>query len=187
MESQSDLELVQQAKQGSLSAFEVMVKRYQKRIFYLSFRMTKDLDAADDIAQETFIKAYQNISSFKESYAFYTWIYRICMNLAINYLRRQRFLVQERKVDDFQQLIDSQIPTVESDGSSEEEELLEDLRKEIELLPVDYRAVTVLKIYENLSCGEIAKILKIPMGTVLSRLARAREQLARRIKVKRGE
>lgn len=185
MDAQSDLELVQQAKQGNLSAFEEIVKRHQKKIFYLAYRMTKDFDAADDIAQETFIKAYQNIGSFKESYPFYAWIYRIGMNLAINYLRRQKFLVREKDVDDFQLLIDSQLATGQEQGRSEEEERLEDLKKEIELLPVDYKAVVVLKIYENLSCAEIANILKIPLGTVLSRLARAREQLALRLKVKK--
>ncbi|OGC94599.1 MAG: hypothetical protein A2142_06930, partial [candidate division Zixibacteria bacterium RBG_16_48_11] len=184
MDGHTDLELVQQAKQGNLSAFEEIVKRYQKRIFYLAYRMTKDFDASDDIAQETFIKAYQNIGSFKESFSFYTWIYRIGMNLAINYLRRQKFLVREQEVDDFQQLIDSQMATGQQNDRSEEEELLEDLKKEIELLPVDFKSVLVLKIYENLSCTEIASILKIPLGTVLSRLARAREQLTSRMKAK---
>jgi len=185
MDGQSDLELVQQAKQGNLSAFEEMVKRHQKKIFYLAYRMTKDFDAADDIAQETFIKAYQNIGSFKESYPFYAWIYRIGMNLAINYLRRQKFLVREKDVDDFQQLIDSRLATRQEPGRSDKEELLEDLKKEIELMPVDYKAVLILKIYENLSCAEIAGILKIPLGTVLSRLARAREQLALKMKTKK--
>jgi RNA polymerase sigma-70 factor (ECF subfamily) len=185
MDGQSDLELVQQAKQGNLSAFEEMVRRHQKKIFYLAYRMTKDFDAADDIAQETFIKAYQNISSFKESYPFYTWIYRIGMNLAINYLRRQKFLVREQQVEDFQQLIDSQMAWAADTDSAEQEELLESLKREIGLLPVDYKAVLVLKIYENLSCAEIAGILKIPLGTVLSRLARARERLALRLKVKK--
>src|SRR5574341_664989 len=116
MDAQSDLELVQQAKQGNLSAFEEILKRHQKKIFYLAYRMTKDFDAADDIAQETFIKAYQNIGSFKESYPFYAWIYRIGMNLAINYLRRQKFLVREKDVDDFQLLIDSQLATGQEQG-----------------------------------------------------------------------
>ncbi|OGC75974.1 MAG: hypothetical protein A2Z27_05090 [candidate division Zixibacteria bacterium RBG_16_50_21] len=185
MDGHSDLELVQQAKQGNLSGFEEIVKRYQKRIFYLAYRMTKDFDAADDIAQETFIKAYQNLGSFKENYAFYTWIYRIGMNLSINYIRRQKFLVREQEVEDFQRLVDSQMVLENQTQHSEEEERLENLKREIDLLPVDHRAVLILKIHENRSCSEIANILKIPLGTVLSRLARAREQLAGRIKVKR--
>lgn len=185
MDSHPDLELVQQAKQGNLSAFEEIVKRYQKKIFYLAYRLTKDFDASDDIAQETFIKAYQNIGSFREEFSFYTWIYRICMNLGINYLRRQKFLVREKDVDDFQQLVDSQLSSARADNSSEDEELLEELKKEIENMPVDFRAVLILKIYENLSCAEIAGILKIPLGTVLSRLARAREQLTLKMKAKK--
>src|SRR4030067_1632757 len=185
MDSQSELEIIQQAKHGNLTAFEEMVKRYQKRIFYLAYRMTKDFDAADDIAQEAFIKAYQNMGPFKEGYPFYTWIYRICMNLAINYLRRQKFLVREQDVQDCHELVDSQMMLENATENSEEKERLDNLKKEIELLPVDHRAVLILKIYENQSCSEIANILKIPVGTVLSRLARARERLAKRIEIRK--
>ena len=180
MDSQTAQELIQQVKLGNQAAYAELVKRFQKKIFYLAYRMTRDFDSADDIAQETFIKAYQNIHTFKEGYTFYTWLYRICMNLAINYLRRQKLFVREQHLDNFEQLVGSQPD--ESESVLEREELLENLKRELLNLPVDFRAVLVLKFYENLSCAEIAGVLKIPLGTVLSRLARAREELAGRMK-----
>lgn len=187
MADQTDLELVQHAKTGNLEAFEELVKRFQKKVFYLSYRMCKDPDAADDIAQETFIKVYQNIGTFKEEYPFYTWICRICMNLAINYLRRQKFVIREAQLENFDQFIESQGVPDKLGEISEDEKLLETLRENIEQLPTDFKAVLILKTYENLSCTEIAGVLKIPLGTVLSRLARARERLARKMKVRRSE
>ena len=187
MDSLTDLELVRQIKSGNLWAFEELVKKYQKKTFYICYRMTRDFDAADDIAQETFIRVYQSIANFKEKYQFHSWLYRICTNLCINYLRRQKFLVRESDVDDFEQFVESHAVMDREINSAAEQALLENLRDEIDRLPPDYKAVLILKVYENLSCEEIAGILKIPLGTVLSRLARAREKLAQNIRVKKEQ
>lgn len=177
MENATDSELIAKAKAGNENAFRQLVVRYQKKIFYLAYRMTKDKDAADDLAQETFIRTYQALSRFKENYPFYTYIYRICMNLSINYHRRQKLTVHESRTENWEQMLEQQGIFPES-ISTAEEKTLSTLEAEIDRLSPEYKAVVVLKFYENQSCEEIAKTLEIPLGTVLSRLSRARQKLA---------
>jgi len=173
-------ELIQKAKQGNLYFFEQLVKRYQKKIYYLAFRMTKDHDSADDLAQETFVKAFTSIKSFKEEHDFYPWIFRICMNLSINYLKRKKFTVSESEL--------LPLKLEEKEGTSDpmselmKEELLERINSSIDQLPPPFKAVFILKVYEELSYEEIAKTLKISTGTVMSRLFRARERLQKSLK-----
>jgi RNA polymerase sigma-70 factor (ECF subfamily) len=183
MENATDAELVVKAKAGNESAFRDLVVRYQKKIFYLAYRMTKDKDAADDLAQETFIRTYQALGRFKENYPFYTYIYRICMNLSINYHRRQKLTLYESRTENWEEILEQQGIFAES-ISDKEEKVLRRLEAEIDQLAPEYKAVVVLKFYENLSCGEIAKSLEIPLGTVLSRLSRARQRLAKAMEKK---
>ena len=183
MENATDSELIAKAKAGNENAFRQLVVRYQKKVFYLAYRMTKDKDAADDLAQETFIRTYQALGRFKENYPFYTYIYRICMNLSINYHRRQKLTVYESRTENWEEILEKQGIFPES-ISTKEEKVLSQLEAEIDRLSPDYKAVVVLKFYENLSCQEIAKTLEIPLGTVLSRLARARQKLAQALQKK---
>lgn len=183
MENATDSELVVKAKAGNESAFKQLVVRYQKKIFYLAYRMTKDKDAADDLAQETFIRTYQALGRFKENYPFYTYIYRICMNLSINYHRRQKLTLYESRTENWEEILEQQGIFAES-ISTEEEKVLTRLEAEIDRLSPEYKAVVTLKFYENMSCEEIAKTLEIPLGTVLSRLARARQKLAKALEKK---
>src|SRR3989304_1490724 len=148
MDSLTDLKLVRQIKSGNNWAFEELVKKYQTKIFYICYRMTRDLDAADDIAQETFIRVYQSIANFKEKYQFHSWLYRICTNLCINYLRRQKFLVRESDVDDFEQFVETHAIADREIDPQPDQDLIEDLRDEIDQLPPDYKAVLILKIYD---------------------------------------
>lgn len=177
MENATDSELIVQAKAGNENAFRQLVVRYQKKIFYLAYRMTKDKDAADDLAQETFIRTYQALGRFKENYPFYTYIYRICMNLSINYHRRQKLTVYESRTENWEEMLENQGIFPESISTAEEKTLTK-LEAEIDRLSPEFKAVVVLKFYENQSCEEIAKTLEIPLGTVLSRLSRARQKLA---------
>jgi len=177
MENATDSELVVKAKAGNENAFRQLVVRYQKKIFYLAYRMTKDKDAADDLAQETFIRTYQALGRFKENYPFYTYIYRICMNLSINYHRRQKLTMYESRTENWEEMLENQGIFPESISTAEEKTLTK-LEAEIDRLSPEYKAVVVLKFYENQSCEEIAKTLEIPLGTVLSRLSRARQKLA---------
>lgn len=177
MENATDAELVARAKAGNESAFRDLVLRYQKKIFYLAYRMTKDKDAADDLAQETFIRTYQALSRFKENYPFYTYIYRICMNLSINYHNRQKRTLYESRTENWEEILEKEGIFPESTTTAEEKTLTR-LEAEIDRLSPEYKSVVVLKFYEDLSCAEIAKTLEVPLGTVLSRLSRARQKLA---------
>lgn len=177
MENATDAELVARAKAGNESAFRDLVLRYQKKIFYLAYRMTKDKDAADDLAQETFIRTYQALGRFKENYPFYTYIYRICMNLSINYHNRQKRTLYESRTENWEEILEKEGIFPESTTTAEEKTLTR-LEAEIDRLSPEYKAVVVLKFYEDLSCAEIAKTLEVPLGTVLSRLSRARQKLA---------
>lgn len=177
---EDERELIQKAKQGNLYFFEKLVKKYQKKIYGLAFRMTKDHDSADDLAQETFVKAFTSIRSFKEEHNFYPWIFRICMNLSINYLKRKRFMVSESE------LLPRKLEEKEgtSDPMSElmKDELLDKINSSIDKLPPPFKAVFILKVYEELSYEEIAKTLNTSVGTVMSRLFRARERLQKLLK-----
>jgi RNA polymerase sigma-70 factor (ECF subfamily) len=176
-EIEDDAELIAKAQEGDLFSFDHLVKKYQKRIYALAYRMMKNHDAADDIAQETFINAYSSIKSFKLGYSFYTWLYRICMNLSINYLKRQKFMISESQFEEEANPLEKE--TVDEDPLSllVQKEQERKIEQAIDSLPPKYKAVFVLRVYEDLSYQEIAQTLKISVGTVMSRLFRARERL----------
>lgn len=173
-------ELIRKAKQGNLYSFEQLVKKYQKNMYRLAFRMTRDRDSADDLAQETFVKAFTSIGSFKEEYSFYPWIFKICMNLSINYLKKKKFMVSESELEPYK-LEDKKTA---GDPMSEliKDELLDKIERSIDKLPPPFKAVFILKVYEELSYEQIAQTLKISTGTVMSRLFRARERLQKSLK-----
>ena len=180
VDSFDDEKLIFEAKKGNLFSFEKLVKCYQKKIYYLAYRMTKDHDAADDIAQETFIKAYYSLQKFKEGYGFFPWIYRVCMNLAINYLKRQKFTVSESVA--FPQMERKEAVDFDPLIILINEEKKVKIENAIEKLPPPFKAVFVLKVYEDLSYEDISKALNISKGTVMSRLFRARERLIKELK-----
>ena len=174
--------LIARAKKGDIYSFERLVERYQKKFYYLALRMTRSHEAADDLAQESFIKAFYSLKSFKEGYSFCAWVYKICMNLTINYLKRQKFTISES------QLPQGSLELVEDTGKADaseqlvRDELARKIENEIDHLPAEFRAVFILKTYEELSYEEIANTLKISKGTVMSRLFRARERLQKSLK-----
>ena len=179
---EDDERLIAKAQEGDLYSFDLLVKKYQKKIYFLAYRMVKNHDTADDIAQETFIHAYSSIKSFKLGYSFYTWLYRICMNLSINHLKRQKFVIPESQFGEEGSPLEKE--TVREDPLSllvrkEQETKIE---QAIESLPPKYKAVFILKVYEDLSYEEIAQTLKISLGTVMSRLFRARGRLQELLK-----
>jgi RNA polymerase sigma-70 factor (ECF subfamily) len=177
---EDEKELIQKAKQGNLYFFEQLVKRYQKKIYRLAFRMTKDHDSADDIAQETFVKAFTSIRSFKEEHSFYPWIFRICINLSINYLKRKKFVLSESEIQP--QKLEEKKTVSDPMNQLIRNELKDKINSSIDQLPPPFKAVFILKVYEELSYEEIAQTLNISVGTVMSRLFRARERLQRSLK-----
>jgi len=174
---QNDDELILRAQKGDSYSFDLLVKRYQKKIYFLAYRMVKNHDAADDITQETFINAYFAIKSFRTGYSFYSWLYRICMNLSINFLKRQKFVIPESQFEEEASPLEREATVGDPSNHLALKELENKIERALDLLPPKYKAVLVLRIYEDLSYEEIAKTLKISLGTVMSRLFRARVRM----------
>jgi len=179
---EDDERLIAKAQEGDLYSFDLLVKKYQKKIYALAYRMVKNHDAADDMAQETFINAYSSIKSFKLGYSFYTWLYRICVNLSINYLKRQKFVISESQFEEEVSPLEKKTESEDPLNLLVQKEQEKKIEQAIDSLPPKYKTVFVLRVYEDLSYEEIAQTLKISLGTVMSRLFRARERLQELLK-----
>jgi RNA polymerase sigma-70 factor (ECF subfamily) len=179
---EAEEKLIAKAKRGDVYSFEKLVEKYQKKIYYLALRMTKSHDAADDLAQESFIKAFYSLKSFREGYSFSAWVYRICMNLTLNYLKRQRFSIPQSQLSDGPLAVSVENGKDDLSDQLVRKELREKIEQEIAKLPPDFKAVFILRTYEDLSYEQISKTLKITKGTVMSRLFRARERLQKSLK-----
>jgi len=182
----TDAELVKRVQAGDKSAFDLLVLKYQQRIINLVSRYVSDHHAAMDVSQEAFIKAYRGLQNFRGESAFYTWMYRIAINTAKNYLASQG-----RKTPDF--AVDAQdAEQFEGDSALKEyatpekemmrEEIQEVVTKAIEALPDDLKIAITLRELEGMSYEEIAESMDCPIGTVRSRIFRAREAIDKRLK-----
>jgi RNA polymerase sigma factor (sigma-70 family) len=174
--------LVARARRGDLSAYDELVKRYQERIYATIYHMTSNHDDANDLAQASFIKAYQALKSFKGGSSFYTWLYRIAVNKTINFLkqRKNRTHMSLNDLDfnaehdpDFMALISDKTPRRDADLT----ELQEKLNAALLKLSDSHRLVVVLHDVQGESHEDIAKIMNCNIGTVRSRLFYARQQL----------
>ncbi len=181
-----DQELVNRAQNGDSRAFEKLVEKYMKRIYYLAYRMTRDHDSADELAQESFVKAYQALGSFKPGYNFYTWIYRICVNLSINFLKKERHTVSADQLHEKELLPEGStgLDQLERMITSEQASIV---RKALNALPPEQRSAFILKTYDNMSYEQIAEILECSIGTVMSRLFRARQKLKNALRAAEAE
>jgi RNA polymerase sigma-70 factor (ECF subfamily) len=161
MEQRSDFELVQEVRKGNRQAFTELMRRYQKRVYWTARRIVGSHEDADDVVQETFVKAYLGLGDFRGDSSFFTWLYRIAVNLSLNATRKQQLINYLRQSEIVERLLPSR-----EDPSQElelrETELL--LRKAIEELPEKQRAVFVMRYYDELSYEEISKILKTSVG-----------------------
>jgi RNA polymerase sigma-70 factor (ECF subfamily) len=168
--------LVDRVLAGDSRAFKKLVDKYKKRIYYLAYKMTRDHDSADELAQESFVKAYNALSSFKRGYSFYTWIYRICVNLSINFIKREQQKVSSELVSDADILATRPKQSDQLDRiiMSEQAAIV---KGELDKLPPDQKAAFILRTYDNLSYEKISKIMGCSLGTVMSRLFRARHKL----------
>lgn len=181
---QDDRELVERARQRDVEAFEQLVTRYRSKVFGLALRMMQDRGEAEEIMQETFLSAWQNLPSFRGESAFGSWLYRICANFALMRLRRRKFEAppgEEPKLPGPK--FDSEgtmltLPSYDWSRGTEEKALDRELGQAIENataeLPVDYRTVFLLKDVEGLSYEEIAEATRSSVPAVKSRLHRAR-------------
>ena len=168
--------LISRAKKGDMEAFESLIRKYQKSIYYLCYRMTMAHQSADEIAQEAFIKAYFSIKKFKEGMNFYTWVRKIAVNLSLNYLKKRKRETSFSNTNIKKENIHTRTQEIPQ-NCFQKKEMREKLEEAINSLPPDQKAVFLLKVQENQSYDEISRILNIPKGTVMSRLNRARNKL----------
>ena len=181
-----DHELVERVKRGEREAFDLLVLKYQHRIANLVARYIQDPSEVLDVAQEAFIKAYRAISRFRGDSAFYTWLYRIAINTAKNHLASQARRPQESGIDlaDVEQLAGN--PELKEHATPERLILTEEIQRTvidaIEALPEDIKVAISLRELEGLSYEDIARVMECPIGTVRSRIFRAREAINARLK-----
>ena len=185
--TEEDRELVAAAKRGESHAFETLLKKYRKSVYYMLLKMVKNADDAEDLTQEAFAKAFNSIEKFDSKYAFSTWLFRIATNNCIDFIRKKR--VQTVSIDQ---------PVEGDDGSNmrfdvkdenldPNESMLKKQRKRylnmaIERLSEKYRVLVELRYFRELSYEEVANELQIPLGTVKAQLFRARELLNQELK-----
>ena len=181
----TDKELVKRVQKGDKGAFDLLVLKYEHKIVNLVMRYVRDPELALDISQEAFIKAYRALPRFRGDSAFYTWLYRIAVNTAKNYLAAQR-----RRPADIE--LDLQEPeqyglhaklkeTDTPEGIALGLELQETLERAIQALPDDLRTAIILRELDGMSYEEIAQTMECPVGTVRSRIFRARDAIGKKV------
>jgi RNA polymerase sigma-70 factor, ECF subfamily len=172
-----EAELIERAAKGDAQAFGQLVERYQRRVVGVAMAVVHNQDDAIELAQETFIRAYENLSKFESRSSFSTWLYRIAANLSIDFRRREGRHVVLRGADADNEF--NRIPTDQGDSFKEASrtELSARLREALGELTPEHRAVILLREVEGLSYDEISDVLQCPRGTVMSRLHYARGRL----------
>lgn len=184
---QSDLSLVQLAQRGDAGAFDALVRRYQHKVVKLVLRYVRDPAEAEDIAQEAFIKAYRALPRFRGDSAFYTWLYRIAINTAKNVLASRgrspiQYEVDRSDDDDNYDVVANLKDTATPEALALTEEIRSTVTAAIDALPEDLRTAIQLRELEGLSYEEIAAAMECPVGTVRSRIFRAREAIDARLR-----
>jgi RNA polymerase sigma-70 factor (ECF subfamily) len=172
-----DAALVEECRRGDTRAFDQLVGKYQKPLFAVALRMTGDYDAADEVTQQAFVKAYERLSSFDPHYKFFSWLYRILVNGALDHLEDRK---RHKGLDD-------QLPADDPGPAELQEQTEHDalLQAGLMELKAEHRAILILRHFEDLSYEEIGAVLDIPEKKVKSRLFSARLQL-KDVLVKRG-
>lgn len=182
-----DQKLVERVQRGDKAAFDLLVAKYQRKIFRLLSRLIRDSAEVEDVAQEAFIKAYRALPNFRGDSAFYTWLYRIAINTAKNWLVSQgrraptsteADIEDAETFDDGEHLRDLNTP----DAMLLTRQVADAVNRAIERLPEDLRTAIVLRELEGLSYEEIAETMNCPIGTVRSRIFRAREAIAEELR-----
>ncbi len=185
---QADAVLVARAQQGDTTAFDLLVAKYRPRVERLIGRLVRDAAEVEDLAQETFIKAYRALDQFRGDSAFYTWLYRIAVNTAKNYLASQKrdivTLSESNENDEGEtfDLLDGQGINETPENLLLTDEIARTVAEAMEALPEELRTAIQLRELEGMSYEEIAVVMGCPIGTVRSRIFRAREAIAKRLR-----
>ena len=176
----SEKELLLKAKEGSNEAFEEIIKLYQQKVCSTIFYMVKNENIVEDLAQEVFIKVYKNISKFNEESSLYTWIYRITMNTCIDEIKKEKKITY---INTYVETDEGDLEVQFEDETQRVDEILENkikkesLIKAIKALPSEQRALIVLRDIRQFKYMEIAEMLNLNLGTVKSKISRARQNL----------
>ena len=185
VEKSTDQQLVDQVMAGNKNAFNLLVMRYQHRVAALIARFVQDPQEVEDVAQEAFIKAYRALPLFRGDSAFYTWLYRIAVNTAKNYLvaRSRRPPAQDLEIDEVEPTeTGSVLREIESpEGRLSTSELKVAVEAALDSLPEELKTAFILREFSGLSYEDIAEVMDCPVGTVRSRIFRAREAIDRKI------
>lgn len=181
---QNDADLVRQTLCGNTSAYNGLVMRYQRQVYNLAYRMLGNAEDAGDLVQETFLRAYGALASFRQDASFLTWLYKIASNLCIDQLRSRK---ARSALSLDVELEEGREPAADSRNCSPEELAIRDsvqdvVQRAISNLPEKYRVVVVMRHLQDMSVEEIAGVLDMPTGTVKTHLFRAREMLRGRLR-----
>lgn len=183
-------ELIIKAKSGDLEAYEKIIKLYEKKVFNIIYYMVKDENQIEDIAQEVFIKIYKNLHNFKGNSSIYTWIYRITINTCIDTLKKHKKVIY---LEDTIKNKDGEETKLQLEDNSklpneivEDNEIKEKLIKCIRKLPYEQSTIIILRDIKGFSYMEIAEILKLNLGTVKSKISRARSALKEELEKERN-
>ena len=183
MEGLGDERLVRLAKNGSLEAFAELARRLQEKVYHTIFGMTRNHQDADDLTQETFMVAYKALKGFKQKSSFYTWVYRIAVNLTLNHFKKKG---KEKGRQDFEDSVSvsdkAAITDLSPEGDSLKKELRGKLDEAIASLPLAYRAAFNLVVSQGMSHGRASEILGCSENTVSWRMHKARKMLQDRLK-----
>lgn len=184
MDHFSDQQLITESVAGNLDAFDVLVRRYQDRLVHSLHHALGSEDDARDAAQQAFVSAWKQLESFRQDAAFYSWLYRIAMNAAISRKRKQRLPTTslDRHLEDTGVSPSDKSDDAAPGHSLETEERVRLVQEALQGISEEFRQPLVLKEIDNFSYEEIANVLNIPIGTVRSRIFRARKELTERLK-----
>ena len=190
--TKDDLELVKRAAEKDPKAYEKLLKKYRKSVYYMLLKIVNNTDDAEDLTQEAFAKAFNSLHKFDSKYAFSTWLFRIATNNCIDFIRKKR--VQTVSIDTSYENDegDSFQFDIKDPDDNPDEVMLRKQRKEylsiaVEKLPEKYKKLVDLRYFQELSYEEVAVELNLPLGTVKAQLFRARELLANELKYLEGK
>lgn len=180
-QKESDVRLVELTLQGDNKAFDMLVIKYQTRIARLVSVYIQDFDAARDVVQETFIRAYKALPKYRRESQFYTWLYRIAVNTSYNFLKSNKsWMTRMETIEGNCQAEQAESKYLDPERSYQNDDLRREIQRAVAQLPIDLRCVLLLREMEGMSYEQIAEIVGCELGTVKSRISRARERVVQK-------
>jgi RNA polymerase sigma-70 factor (ECF subfamily) len=183
---EQDDQLIASALQGDQKAYEALLARHKRAIYHVVLKIVRNREEAQDLVQETFMKAFNALASYRSEYRFSTWLYKIAANCAIDFVRRKRIeaLSLDKPIETRNGQVEYEVPDTSWDPEQDlvRKQKLRSIDEAIESLPDKYREVIIYRHRDDKPYEEIANILRVPVGTVKARIFRARELLKKKLK-----